>query len=110
MELDKAQIEKDRYERVRLGDIARAGKESEFWIEIIKPTIDSIYNELSSIDTIDVSSDKKASIEILGRLEALRRFKLLETLIDGCIEDANTIIKIQDKEKKNSESQIYKVE
>lgn len=110
MELDKAQIERDRFERVRLGEIARSGKESDFWKEIVKPTIDSICGELSSINTIDVSSDKKASIEILGRLEALKRFVLLETLIDGCITDAEVITKIKEKEKVNLESQIYKVE
>ena len=105
--IDKAQVQRDRQESVRLGQIAREGKDSAFWVEILKPTIESIIRGITDISSIDISSEKKASVELAGRKLAAKYFQEIETLIDGFIIDANTVLDIV--EKQNNKSSLYKV-
>lgn len=104
--IDKAQVQREQQERVRLGQIAREGLESPFWIEIVKPILDSMFKGITDITTIDVSSEKKAAPELIGRKIAAQYFPEIETLIRGYIIDADTVLEIADK--KNKTKPLYK--
>ena len=108
MKANKIQVQIDQQERIRLGNIARDGKNSEFWLEILKPIIESQIMGITDISSIDISSEKKASIELAGRKLAARYLQETETLIDGFVIDADTILSIADKQKKSTP--LYKTE
>ena len=98
--MDKIQAQIDQQEKIRLGQIAREGLESPFWLEILKPIIDSQIKGITDITAIDISSEKKASIELAGRKLAARYLLETETLIGGFVIDADTVLSITEKQKK----------
>lgn len=108
MKIDNSQVLQEQQERVRLGQIAREGLESQFWLEIVKPIIDSMLKGITDISDIDVSSEKKASTELIGRKIAAKYFPEIETLVKGYIIDADTVLDIAKKQKKVTS--LYKVE
>lgn len=108
MKIDKAQVQRDQHERVRLGQIAREGKDSSFWHEIIKPIIESQIKGITDISSIDLSSDKKASIELAGRKLAAKYIQEIETFIDGFVIDADTVLDMAEKQKKITP--LFKIE
>ena len=83
-------IEREQNERLGLGQIAEDGLLSEFWLQIIKPIIDSQIKGITDITSIKISSEKKASIELAGRVLAANYITEIETLIRGFIIDAET--------------------
>lgn len=90
MNIDKNQLQQEQYGRIRLGDIAEEGLGSSFWAEIVKPILDSMIKGVTDITTINLTSEKKASIELAGRKLAAQYLQEIETLIKGYIIDANT--------------------
>ena len=108
MKIDKGQIQLERQDKVRLGQIARGGLESEFWLEIVSPIIESMLKGITDITSIDLSSEKKASIELAGRKLASKYIQEIETLINGYVIDADTVLNIAEKQKKVTP--LYKVE
>lgn len=99
MKIDNSQVLREQQERIRLGQIVREGKESAFWLEIVKPTIESLLVGASDITSIDISSDKKASIEVSARKMLVKGYQEIETLIDGFVIDADTVLNIAEKKK-----------
>ena len=97
---DNPQVMMEQQERVRLGQIAREGLGGEFWVEIVKPILDSMLRGITDISDIDVSSEKKAATELIGRKLAAKYFPEIETLINGYIIDADTVLNIVEKQKK----------
>ena len=96
---DKNKIDQERSERLRLGYIAREGMGSEFWLVIVKPIMDSMLKGILDITSVDITSEKKASIELAGRKMAAKYIQELETLINGYVIDAESVRKIENKEK-----------
>lgn len=92
--IDKAQVQRDQQEKIRLGHIAREFKDSSAWSEIIKPIIESIRKGLTDISSIESLED------LAGRKVADKYFQEFETLIDGFIIDADTVLSIAEKQKK----------
>lgn len=105
--MNKSEIQSDQQERIRLGQISRDGLNSEFWVQIVKPIIDSMLKGITDISDIDVSSEKKASTELIGRKLAAKYFPEIETLIKGYVIDADTVLNIIEKQKNGSA--LYKV-
>ncbi len=99
MKVDKSKRDQERAERLRLGYIAEEGFKSEFWQIIVAPVIDSMLKGITDIGAIDISSEKKASIELAGRKMAAKYIQEIETLINGFIIDADAVKSMQDKEK-----------
>ena len=106
MKPDTKEVEREQQQRIRLGQIVREGKESAFWLEIVKPTIESLLVGASDITSIDISSDKKASIEVSARKMLIKGYQEFETLINGYIIDAETVKSI--REKKEKTTPLYK--
>lgn len=100
MVIDNEQILIDRTEKVRLGELANNGLQSDFWLEIVKPIIDSMLKGVTDITEIDISSDKKASIEIMGRKLAAKYISEIETFIRGYIMDAEAVKKVIENQNK----------
>lgn len=100
MEINKEQVDRDRIEKIRLGELAGSGLQSEFWLEIVKPIIDSMLKGVTDITEIDVSSDKKASIEVIGRKLAAKYLLEIETFIKGFIDDSENVKKIIENQSK----------
>lgn len=97
-------VDNEQFERLRLGELAQEGLDSEFWNLIVKPIIDSMIKGLDSIREIkkaQINSTKKADILIEGRAEAINYISEIETLIHGYIADADTVKKIRDKKNKS---------
>lgn len=101
MNKDK-EVEKEQQECLRLGFIAEEGLKSEFWLLIVKPIIDSQIKGATDIMSVNISSEKRASIELAGRILAARYLTEVSTFVDGFVIDAETVRKIQDKQKKGN--------
>ena len=96
----EAQIEREQSERIRLGQLAEEGLVSQFWLEIIKPVIDSMLRGINDLSSINLTSEKKASVEVAGRILGAKYLSEIETLIRGFIIDANTTLNSIEKRKK----------
>ena len=83
-------VEREQNERLRLGQIAEDGLASEFWQQIVNPIIESQIKGITDITAVDISSKKKASIELAGRVLAAKYISEIETFIKGFIIDAET--------------------
>lgn len=101
-----SEVERDQQERIRFGYLASTGLDSEFWLVIVKPILDSMLKGITDINSVDISSEKKASIELAGRKMASRYISEIETLINGYIVDAETTKVVIEKRKKGTE--LYK--
>ena len=99
MNIDK-EVEREQHERLRLGYIAEEGLKSELWLQIVKPIIDSQIKGATDITSINITSEKKASIELAGRQLAAKYLSEIVTFIDGFVTDAETIRRAQEKQKK----------
>lgn len=105
--MNNLELEQDHLERIRVGEIANNGLESEFWKLIVKPIITSMLVGLKDATTIDVSSDKKAALEVKSRTIAASYLDKIEALINEFVMDGNsskTMI-----EKANQKNELYKV-
>ena len=100
---------KEHIEKIRLGDMAKEGKQSAFWLEIVKPILDSMIKGLVDIRDIRKSllvSNKKAEVEILGRGLAAEYFDRVEGLIDAFVDDSEASKSLLDKMAKGND--LYK--
>lgn len=107
--IDKEQVQKEQQERIRLGQIAEEGLNNEFWVEIVKPIIDSMIKGLVDIREIKktlLSSNKKAEVIVEARSTTAEYMSEIETLIRGYIIDSNTVLDMV--EKQNKGSKLYK--
>lgn len=75
--------------RVTQGEKVKGFLESEMWLEFIKPMLESFTKGLLDASSIDISSDKKASIEIKSRVLAARYIDSLEPLLRQYVDDGN---------------------
>ena len=107
MELKDAQEHQD---RVNLGDRARNFVTSNDWLDIVKPIIDSMIKGLTDARTIDVSSDKKAAIEVKSRTIAAEYLGNIEVFIRAYIEDANISRKLLERKQQGDPDSLYKEE
>lgn len=97
-------------ERVRLGDKARNFLASGEWLELVKPIIDSMVKGLIDARSIDVSSDKKAAIEVKSRTVASEYLEKIELLIKSYVADGDISKKQLDRQKQPEPESIYKEE
>lgn len=103
--IDKSQVRQEQFERIRLGDIAKEGLNSSFWLEIVKPIIDSMLKGVIDITSVNITSEKKASIELAGRKLTAEYLKEIENLINGFVVDSETTKKVQAK---SNEKPLYR--
>lgn len=101
MVVDNEQVGRKRIERIRLGELATNGLKSDFWLEIIKPILDSMLKGIRDIDDINLSSEKKASIELAGRKLASKYISEIQTLIEGYIIDSEAVKKILENQERS---------
>lgn len=80
--------------RIELGEKAKQFLKSDEWNRILKPILDSMLLGLKDATTIDISSDKKAAIEVKARTEAARYIESIEVLIKGYVEDSEASKKL----------------
>ena len=85
-ETDKLELIK----KVELGQKVKTFLESEIWFEVIKPMLDSFAAGLLDASDIDISSDKKAAIEVKSRVEAAKYIRTIETFLSGHVIDGET--------------------
>lgn len=100
-------LETEHLERLRMGETAKSGLESEFWTQIVKPIIDSMLTGLRDATTIDVTSDKKAALEVKSRTLAATYLSRIEALIRefGYDGDSSKVM----LEKQKSQDELFKV-
>lgn len=60
---------------------------SEMWLDFIKPILDSMVKGLVNARDIDISSDKKAAIEVKSRTLAADYIEKVEGLLLAAIDD-----------------------
>ena len=101
------EAEGEHIKRIEQGEKARHFLASEEWLVFIKPILDSMVLGLKDATTIDVSSDKKAAIEVKSRTLAAKYIQEIETLVEGYVADGDMSKKVL--EKNNSENELYKV-
>lgn len=73
-------------EKVKLGQMANDLLNSDYWTVLLKPMLDSMLLGLRDVTTVDVSSDKKAAIEVKARTQAAKYIEEIETLIRAYID------------------------
>jgi hypothetical protein len=83
---------------------------SKEWLEIVKPIVDSMLRGLTDARTIDVSSDKKAAIEVKSRTIAAEYLEKIELLIQAYITDADVSKKLIEKQNKANSDKLYRIE
>lgn len=105
MTLEQAQ---EHQNRVVIGDRAKNFIVSEDWLVIIKPIIDSMIKGLTDARTIDVSSDKKAAIEVKSRTIASEYLEKIELLINAYISDGDVSKKLLERQKNNDPDSLYR--
>ena len=76
--------------RIQEGEKAQEFLNSEMWSEFLKPMLDSFTKGLLDARDIDISSDKKASIEIKSRVLAAKYVDSIELLLKQYVEDGET--------------------
>ena len=93
----KLQMTPEQSERIRLGEMAKEYLESPQWLELVKPILDSIVIGVKDATTIDVSSEKKASIEVTARKMTAGYIESIETFLSGYIADAQAVMNVLEK-------------
>jgi hypothetical protein len=73
--------------RIEQGDKAKTFLASTEWNEFVKPILDSMVKGLIDARDIDVSSDKKAAIEIKSRTLAADYIEKIATLLEAYVID-----------------------
>lgn len=73
--------------RIEEGEKVKVFLESEIWTEFIRPMLQSFSKGLLDARDIDVTSDKKASIEIKSRVLAANYVDSIELLLKQYVED-----------------------
>lgn len=107
MKLEDVQEHQD---RVNLGDKAKKFVVSDDWLSIVKPIIDSMIKGLTDARTIDVSSDKKAAIEVKSRTIAAEYLGNIEVLINAYVMDGNISKKLLERQNNPDPDSLYKEE
>ena len=78
-------------------DEAQEVLESKGWNELLKPMIEKLINDLNSVQTINATSSRKADIEVLGRLYAIKSLQMIERTLQGMV-DSGTEVEHLEKE------------
>lgn len=99
--------EGEHIKRVDIGEKTRNFLVSEEWLNLVKPILDSMLIGLKDATTIDVSSDKKAAIEVKSRTLAAKYIQEIETLLEGHVANGDLSKKIL--ERAVSVNELYKV-
>ena len=84
----------DNLKRIEQGEKAHEFLQSEIWNEFIRPMLESFSKGLLDASSIDVSSDKKASIEIKSRVLAAKYVDSIELLLKQYVDDGEISKKI----------------
>ncbi len=93
-------------EIIRIGEMARVFLDSPEWKDLVKPIIESILTGVKDATTINVSSEKKASIEVAARIMTAQYIESIEIFLSGYIMDAQAIMNVL--EKKSGQKNLYK--
>jgi len=101
---------REHQDRINLGDRARNFMASGEWVDLVKPIIDSMIRGLTDARTIDVSSDKKAAIEVKSRTIASEYLEKIELLIGAYISDGDVSRKLLEKHKSADTDSLYREE
>jgi len=101
---------REHQDRINLGDRARNFMASGEWLDLVKPIIDSMIKGLTDARTIDVSSDKKAAIEVKSRTIASEYLEKIELLISAYISDGEVSRKLLEKQKSVNTDSLYREE
>lgn len=110
MTLEEVRTHQD---RVNLGDTARNFLASKEWNDLVKPIIDSMIKGLVDIRDIKkvlLSSDKKASITVEARAQAVESLEAIEKLLEAHVTDGEISKKtLEAKQKQVAPDPLFKV-
>ena len=107
--IEKIQIENEQKKRIEFGNMARIFLQSREWNDLVKPIIDSMIKGLVDIRDIRkslLSSNKKAEVLVEGRAVAADYLSEIQTLIEGCVADADKTMSVLEMKSKGQE--LYK--
>lgn len=85
---------KELVQRVEEGRLARDLLDSQPWQRLLKPMLTSFRAGLLDASDIDVSSDKKASIEIKSRVLAAEYVDKIQSLLEAYVTDGEVAQKL----------------
>lgn len=73
--------------RIKLGVMASEFLDSQYWKELVKPLLDSFVKGLIDARDIDITSDKKAAIEVKSRVLAAQYLETIEQFLEQYVMD-----------------------